>query len=63
MISINSNIEVKLVKFISGVEPPPGLDGVNVWDALNNDSTARDTIIHNIDQDDERGTWQVCPGL
>ena len=31
-----------------------------MWEALNNNVTARDTIIHNIDEDDERGTWQVC---
>ena len=45
---------------VSGIEPPPGINGVNVWDALNNNSPARDMIIHNIDQDDDRGTWQVC---
>ena len=51
------------ILFLLGIEPPPGIDGVNVWEALNDNVPARDTIIHNIDEDEERGTWQVCPRL
>ena len=39
---------------------PEGLDGVDVWNSISNNITSpRNTIIHNIDEDLKKGTWQV----
>ena len=36
------------------------MDGVDVWDSLSNNLTSpRNTIIHNIDEDLHKDTWQV----
>ena len=42
---------------LAGVTVPDGMDGVNVWDNLNEDTEARDTIIHNIDENKDQ--WQA----
>jgi len=45
---------------LAGVPVPEGLDGVDVWDSIsNNETSPRKNIIHNIDQDKNRGTWQA----
>ena len=42
-----------------GADPPPDINGVDVWSALNRNEEARSSIIHNIDEEEDKGTWQV----
>ena len=43
-----------------GIAKPADIDGQDMWEALsNNQSSPRLRIIHNIDEDIEKGTWQV----
>ena len=45
---------------LAGVQAPQGIDGKDVWAAISNNSTSpRNTVIHNIDQDLSKGTFQV----
>ena len=45
---------------LAGVQAPQGIDGKDVWAAISNNSTSpRHTVIHNIDQDPSKGTFQV----
>ena len=39
---------------------PEDLDGYDVWNSVSNNKTSpRNNIIHNIDEDPQKGTWQV----
>ena len=43
-----------------GVPVPENLDGYDVWNSVSNNKTSqRNVIIHNIDEDPKKGTWQV----
>jgi len=45
---------------LAGLQQPDGMDGVDVWDSLSNNLTSpRNTIIHNIDEDLHKDTWQA----
>ena len=45
---------------LAGVPVPTDLDGQDLWDSLSNNlSSPRTHIFHNIDQDKDKGTWQV----
>eukprot|EP00090_Calanus_glacialis_P016104 TRINITY_DN2526_c0_g1_i7.p1 TRINITY_DN2526_c0_g1~~TRINITY_DN2526_c0_g1_i7.p1 ORF type:complete len:201 (+),score=36.36 TRINITY_DN2526_c0_g1_i7:66-605(+) len=45
---------------LAGIATPEGLDGIDLWNSLSNNLTSpRNTIIHNIDEDTEKGTWQA----
>ena len=48
------------INIIQGAPVPEGLDGVDLWNSISNNITSpRKNIIHNIDEDTDRGTWQV----
>jgi len=45
---------------LAGVPVPEGLDGIDVWNSISNNMTSpRNDIIHNIDEDKIKGTWQA----
>ena len=45
-----------------GVNLSSDLDGVDQWASIKEEKekSPHQFVIHNIDQDDDRGTWQVC---
>lgn len=46
---------------LAGVPKLEGIDGQDMWDALSNNLTSpRMGIIHNIDEDNDKGTWQAA---
>eukprot|EP00090_Calanus_glacialis_P001505 TRINITY_DN11078_c0_g1_i1.p1 TRINITY_DN11078_c0_g1~~TRINITY_DN11078_c0_g1_i1.p1 ORF type:complete len:485 (-),score=87.39 TRINITY_DN11078_c0_g1_i1:134-1588(-) len=45
---------------LAGVPVPEDLDGYDVWNSVRNNKTSqRNVIIHNIDEDPKKGTWQA----
>ena len=46
---------------LAGVNPPPGLDGIDQWEAISRqEASPRKSVVHNIDQDEKLGTWQAA---